>query len=152
MSGFNESFFPGVDAATLAQPIGAGDPASSALGSIFGTASSFLNPVGALAGIIGPALGGAPSSAQGQADSGAPVTFGPIQIGDGNNSAPTTSNVDNQTSTQVPVQPTVGVTPSYQVPRSGGVADGSNPPSSPFNPLVMGALGLAGVGALLLLR
>lgn len=137
--------------ASLTQPAAVGGgPADAALGSIFGTMGSFLNPIAGIAGILGPALQGAPSSASGQADSGAPVNFGPVQIGDGNTATPTVTNSDTQTTTQVPVQPTVGVTPQYSVPPNLGVDSGSSP-SGP-SPLVLGAAASAVLGALFLLR
>lgn len=151
MSGFNSSFFPGVDPTTLTQPI-SGGASDAALGSIFGTVGSFLNPVAGFASLLGPALGGAPSSAASQADSGAPVNFAPVQIGTGNAANPAVSNTDTQTTTQVPVQPTVGVNPGYAVPPSYGVAEGSSRPSSSISPLVLGGAGLAGLAALLFLR
>lgn len=134
---------------SLTQPASVGGgPADAALGSIFGSMGSFLNPVAGVAGLLAPALAGAPSSASGQADSGAPVTFAPVQIGTGNTANPAVSNSDTQSTTQVPIQPSTGVYPQYSVPPSSGV-EGSSP-SGP-SPLVLGAAGSAVLAAAWLL-
>lgn len=127
-------------------------PADDAVASTAGTLGSFLNPASIIAGVLGPALAGAPSSASGAADSGSPVTFGNIAFDNGVSSGG--AQVSDATSqTQVPVQPTVGYSPQTPVPFFGTQGPVSGPQAGGFqvSPIALGGAGLAALAAFLLI-